>query len=102
MKHYLKAMAMAAALLLPAWSTLAVAEPAKTDMGMQQMHMQKININTATAAELQMLNGIGEAKAQAIVEYREANGKFTSLEELTKVKGIGPKLLEKNAGMLSL
>ena len=55
----------------------------------------KVNINTASVEELARLNGIGEAKAKAIVEYREANGAFASMEELVKVKGIGDKLLEK-------
>ncbi|MFQ6342364.1 ComEA family DNA-binding protein [Campylobacter sp. VTCC 70190] len=53
-----------------------------------------VNINTATLEELKTLNGIGEAKAKAILEYRgEAN--FTSIDDLKKVKGIGQKLFEK-------
>ena len=55
----------------------------------------KVNINTATAAELATLNGIGTAKAEAIVAYRAANGKFVTVEDLTKVKGIGEKIIEK-------
>ena len=57
--------------------------------------LAKVNINTATVEELSRLNGIGQTKAQAIVDYREANGSFASVEDLTKVKGIGEKLLEK-------
>lgn len=53
-----------------------------------------VNINTATLKELKSLNGIGEAKAKAILKYRkEAN--FTSIDDLKKVKGIGDKLFEK-------
>lgn len=54
-----------------------------------------VNINTATAQELDTLPGIGPAKAQAIVEYRTQHGPFKSVDELDKVKGFGPALLEK-------
>ena len=47
-----------------------------------------VNINTATAEQLQTLPGIGQAKAKAIVAYREANGNFSSIEDLRKVPGI--------------
>ena len=58
---------------------------------------EPVNINTANAEELATnLNGVGPKKALAIIEYREANGPFFSPEEITKVKGIGPKTLEKN------
>lgn len=56
-----------------------------------------VNINTAPAEELAtLLKGIGLKKAQAIVEYREANGAFQSKQELTQVKGIGPSIVAKN------
>lgn len=55
----------------------------------------KVNINTATVKELTSLPGIGQAKAEAIVKYREENGAFKNVEDLTKVKGIGPKMLDK-------
>ena len=55
----------------------------------------KININTATAQQLTSLPGIGQAKAEAIVKYREENGPFKQVDDLTKVNGIGPKILEK-------
>jgi competence protein ComEA len=47
-----------------------------------------ININTATAAQLQQLKGIGQVRAEAIVEYREANGAFQTIEDIMKVPGI--------------
>ena len=53
------------------------------------------NINQADLAQLETLPGIGAKKAQAIIDYRTANGSFHSLEDLGKVKGIGPKMLEK-------
>lgn len=48
-----------------------------------------VNINTAPLTQLVLLPGIGEVKAQAIVDYREQNGPFQSTEELLEVKGIG-------------
>lgn len=50
---------------------------------------EKININTATADELQALDGIGEKLSQRIVDYREANGPFGSAEDIMNVSGIG-------------
>lgn len=54
----------------------------------------EVDVNTASAEELQSLDGIGEAKARAIVEYRDANGGFGSADDLTAVDGIGEKTLE--------
>lgn len=55
----------------------------------------KVNINTATLKELTTLSGIGESKAQAILEYRTKNGNFKTLEDLKKVSGIGEAAYEK-------
>lgn len=52
---------------------------------------EKINLNTATAQDLQKLNGIGEKKAEQIIAYREQNGQFKKIEDLTQVSGIGDK-----------
>lgn len=60
----------------------------------------KVNINKADLAELQSLNGIGEAKAKSIIEYRNKNGKFKDVKQLMEVSGIGEKLLAQNAGRL--
>ena len=54
-----------------------------------------VNINTADASALTQFNGVGPATAQKIIDYRTANGDFTSCDALTNVKGIGPATLEK-------
>ncbi len=54
-----------------------------------------LNINTASAKDLQLLPGIGPKIAQRIVDYRAKNGPFSSVDDLKKVKGIGDKKLEK-------
>ena len=54
-----------------------------------------INLNTATADELTSLPGIGPAYARRIVAYREENGPFSSVDDLERVKGIGPKKMER-------
>ncbi|MCI4139257.1 helix-hairpin-helix domain-containing protein, partial [Bacillus vallismortis] len=48
-----------------------------------------VNINTATLEELQGIPGVGPSKAEAIIAYREENGRFQTIEEITKVSGIG-------------
>ena len=65
--------------------------------------MSPVNINTATAEQLaQQLQGVGPAKAQAIVEYRELHGEFSSVEDLLEVKGIGTGTLDKNKARITL
>lgn len=54
----------------------------------------KVNINTADVSELTTLNGIGEKKAQAIIEYREEFGLFSKVEDLMNISGIGEKTFE--------
>ncbi len=62
----------------------------------------KVSINSATKEELMTVKGIGEVKANKIIEYRNTNGKFKSLEELTNVSGIGTKTFEKIKEYLTL
>ncbi|EFM89393.1 DNA uptake protein and related DNA-binding protein [Actinobacillus pleuropneumoniae] len=63
----------------------------------------QVNINTADAAEIKSkLVGIGEKKAQAIVDYRTKNGAFITIEQLTEVSGIGKTTLEKNRERITL
>ncbi|WP_299690587.1 ComEA family DNA-binding protein [uncultured Vibrio sp.] len=62
-----------------------------------------VNINTATAEELSaLLVGIGEKKAQEIVDYRDQNGVFTTVDGLVNVKGIGEATVEKNRERIQL
>lgn len=62
----------------------------------------QVHLNQANIDELQKLKGIGEKKAQAIVEYRQKNGRFKNIDEFKNVKGIGPAIFEKNKPRLSL
>ncbi len=72
------------AILIPVllfWSSVVIGQPAQ------------VNINKASAVELQKLPGIGPKKADLVVEYRTNNGAFRTVDELIQVKGIGPKTL---------
>lgn len=66
----------------------------RDDAGPQEPQSGPLNINTATAAQLETLDGIGPVLAQRIVDYREANGPFASVEGLLEVKGLGSGILE--------
>jgi competence protein ComEA len=63
---------------------------------------QQLNINTASAAELEKLPGIGPAKAQAIVDYRSQNGNFKSIEDIENVKGIKAGVFSKIKGYIKV
>ncbi|MHC8321502.1 ComEA family DNA-binding protein [Pseudomonas sp. GB2N2] len=98
--------------LLTSASVTAVAAPfAKPEAGNAPMVMDaapqvqsdKVDLNLADAPTLQReLAGVGEAKAKAIVAYRDTNGPFSSIDELLEVKGIGKAILDKNREKLEV
>lgn len=64
---------------------------------------EPVDINSATADQLaKQLSGIGPAKARAIIEYRESNGPFKSVDDLDRVKGIGKSTVEKNRSLITV
>ncbi len=58
-------------------------------------HNAKVNINTASVEQLTALQGIGEKKAESIIEHREKFGSFATIEDLKSVKGVGDKIFSK-------
>lgn len=82
---------------------LALANPCLSDAAEKKKDVaagQLVNINTATAKELELLPGIGTVIAKEIVQYRAEGNKFNTPEDLLKVKGVGDKTLEKIHGMI--
>ncbi|WP_415765091.1 ComEA family DNA-binding protein [Pseudomonas sp. ZB1P45] len=98
--------------LLTSASIAAIAVPAvKPEAGNAPLVLEvspkaqsgKVDLNQADAPTLQReLSGVGEAKAKAIVTYRESNGPFASVDELLEVKGIGKAILDKNREKLEV
>ena len=63
----------------------------------------EVNVNTASAETIaDELTGVGMSKAEAIVAYRKKYGAFNDVEDLLRVKGVGPRILEENAGAIRL
>ncbi len=60
----------------------------------------KVNVNTANAEELATLKGIGPAIAEKVIEYREQNGPFATIEDIKKVSGIGDQIFENNKDLI--
>ncbi|QBY05782.1 helix-hairpin-helix domain-containing protein [Thalassotalea sp. HSM 43] len=96
---------LALSLLIPSTS-FAFADKAQNKNvasdAVAQANHSRVDINKANAAQLSELKGLGSKKAQAIVDYRQANGPFKSLTDLANVKGIGEKFIEKNAQYMKL
>ncbi len=82
-----------------------IAKPASVQNAQEPISAQvgMVNLNTADELTLEReLIGVGAVKAKAIIEHREANGPFTSVDELLEVKGIGAATLDKNRAKLSV
>lgn len=71
-------------------SSISSSSPSTTDSSTEKI----VNINTASKAELLTLNGVGDKKAEQIINYREQQGEFKSIEDLKQVQGIGDKIFE--------
>ncbi|MFN2328112.1 MAG: ComEA family DNA-binding protein [Chromatocurvus sp.] len=88
-------------LLVP--SVQAQEEPLEQVSMQEQAPAQVVNINTADAEELSsVLQGVGRARAEAIVQYREMYGPFESIEELMDVSGVGEATLARNREAITL
>jgi len=74
------------AVRVPATSPVAAASPAKA--------VSKVNLNRASADELQTLPGVGPVLAQRMVDWRKAHGRYRTVDDLQEIKGIGKKRLE--------
>lgn len=83
----------------PGYGTVGYVAPSMEETAGQ---VWPININTADASELMRLDGVGEAKAQAIIRYRRQYGLFAHTDELEKVPGISARMVESWAGLITV
>lgn len=101
-KPFLFACAIALA-PLAALSPVTFAEPTQASQASEVITAGPVNLNTASAEELAAkLHGIGDRKAEAIVAHREANGPFTTIEQLLDITGIGQATLERNRDVVHI
>ncbi|MFG1496719.1 helix-hairpin-helix domain-containing protein [Saccharospirillum sp. HFRX-1] len=92
----IKTILLSLGLTLAALNINALAEESGSDAGAESVVIY-VDINNDGAVKMaDLLEGVGQSKAQAIVDYREENGPFIAAEDLLNVKGIGPATLEKN------
>ena len=92
-------------MLVASYGNLALAQgvDSKATKAKAVQATELMDINSASAKQIaKALKGIGKVKAKAIVSYRQSNGAFTSLDDLSKVKGISTKLVEKNRHLIHL
>ena len=84
-------------------SVPSLAAPPSAEKSAEQALPTQVNINTADATTLAtMLDGIGESRAKAIVDYRTANGPFKSADDLVAVKGIGKSVVDRNRAKIKV
>lgn len=87
----------------PKYNSLeAVPITVETTVRQTEKYIDKVNLNTAGIDELSQLELIGEKKAQAIIDYRNKNGAFRKVEEVTNIDGISSIILEKNIDRLTV
>ena len=90
-------------LLIVWWAVAAVARAGGASCPAASAPASPVNLNTADADALASgLKGVGKAKAEAIVKWRESHGRFRRIEQLDDVKGIGPGIIEKNRDRIVL
>ncbi|SDU01762.1 ComEA family DNA-binding protein [Halopseudomonas salegens] len=91
MKQVMSAIALCSALI---FSSLSLAE---------QASLVSVNVNEASAGEIaEVLQGVGQAKAEAIVAYRDEHGPFTDAESLAAVSGVGPATIDNNRARIKV
>jgi len=93
---------VALTIIIMAFAFCAIAaevKPVKKASGKKSELTNKVNVNTAPEEELKTLQGVGEKKAQSIIEFRKA-GKIKDAADLMKIKGIKEKFVEKNKDRL--
>ncbi len=98
-KNLVLTLLLAASMIFPAGLTLTAAQAAAAQ---DQVMVEKININTASAEVLTEVPGIGPKTAGKIISYREENGAFQTVEDLLEIKGIGDKSLAKMKPYLTM
>src|SRR3989338_7497161 len=102
LSSYLFKRFIVASLILGSLSMLGVERADAAPKASAAQAVQVVNINTATAEELQLIRGIGPALAERIIAYREDKGSFSNINDLANVRGIGTAKLEKIMDQISV
>ena len=89
-------------LIAAALLTIGVSAQEPSARSVQESVVAPLDLNTASAAQLETLPGVGERTAQRIIEYREKNGAFTKVEHLMNVRGVGEKSFLKLKPMITV